>query len=1250
MQWITDEDLKTWSRRTDARELFVDLVGDLIRATVADIRKFRFPGQSSGTLRGFDGDLETTTAISRIPAKHSKWEFGTTPASKNKAQADYDNRTTSTPTEVMAENAFVMVNLHSWDTPRETLVNWLAEREAEKKWREVHFIDGSALVSWLEEKPAVAARYAKNVLEKAPRNGALSTDEFWERYSRSFKPALSEKMLLCGRENEATQLLQVLNGGPQNFTLAADSAEEIIAFAVAVIRTAPENIRELLEAKTMVVETFDAAQFLLGMKNMIFLVWKGADELAGSLGQIGPTLTAASGLQRKRQGIPILERPSANAMAEAMTSMGIDRQEGYERAFKCGRSLTILRRLHPAAGVAPEAEWANLAPYLKPALLAGGWTTDSVLDREIVASLAGETDYTRVEAPIRQTLAMSDPPFDKVEQVWQVRAAVDAFFYYGHLVDENDLRRLKDALIRVLSHQVPQPSADEQFSFDYRAPADFSDWLRDGLAYTLLLFATMHEVGGLQLTGTSPQQYVDSVIRSLPDFARSNRWILTILPQLSVVAEAAPIPFLEALEKSLEGQAEEALSLFNEPESNSYIFANTSPHVYVLWALEVLAWNPTFLSQVTILLGRLAAIDPGRKTNNSNRPLNSLREIFLPWSPNTDADLNQRFVAIDRLIQKLPEVAWDLLLLLLPRTQDIGSSTARPKLRDTRPLESEHITFGLVWETEDRVMDRVIFLSQRAEPRAVPLVSFLSNLRPENRKRLINLFAEVLSLSNNAQGCDLWHKLRDYVVRQEAFADADWTLKGDDLTCIKELLEQNRPSDIVAQTRYLFDDWLPDMVTNRGDIENERAKMLLNVYSEQGVEGLIRLAREVKLPMQMGPAFDALKLSYDDAANLIFALMDTGDGCYGLACLISGRFRYRDGDTWSSYFTEFIVPRCNSLKDIIQLLAYWPNNIETWTFIQNLGQEIADIYWREIGSLPWNVPSEVLQAAISELRRVGRSLTVLNSLHNNLKDISSDMLLSLLDESLYEIGEESINPSMFSYNISEVFTVLNGRDDVIPLEVARREFLYLPLIEHNVQGLSIHSVLAKEPTEYVSLIENVFVSKDYEGDFHPTEIQRARAKQSYRLLKSFHTIPGDHDGIIDEPTLLAWIVEVRRLSAQSGRGDITEEYVGQLLAHSKPNLATQVWPPVEVASVIEKIASDTLEHGIMIERFNMRGVYSKGLNEGGAQERELALQYRTWAGQATFPRTIAMLERISRDWEESAKQEDILAAQRKLKH
>ena len=368
MQWITDEDLRTWSRRTDARELFIDLVGDLIRATVSDVRKFRFPGQSAGTLRGFDGDLKTTEAVSRVPAGHSKWEFGTTPTGKSKAEGDYTKRTNRTQANVMAENAFVMLNLHNWDTPTEPLVNWVAEKNLDGKWREVHFIDGTGLQKWLEEKPAVAARYARNVLGKAPKNGALSTDEFWERFNTSFKPPLTEAMLLCDRKKETEQLLDVLAGAPQNFTIAAENAEEVIAFAIAVIRTAPAELRKTLEAKTMIVETLEAAQFLQGTKDMVFLVWKGAEPLASALGQRGPTLTAATGLQRKRPGLPLLDRPSASAMAEAMGSMNIERQEAYELATKCGRSLIILRRLNPAAGIAEPAEWGHI-PDGHPKLL-----------------------------------------------------------------------------------------------------------------------------------------------------------------------------------------------------------------------------------------------------------------------------------------------------------------------------------------------------------------------------------------------------------------------------------------------------------------------------------------------------------------------------------------------------------------------------------------------------------------------------------------------------------------------------------------------------------------------------------------------------------------------------------------------------------------------------------------------------------------------------------------------------------------
>jgi len=491
-------------------------------------------------------------------------------------------------------------------------------------------------------------------------------------------------MLLAGRAEEANRLLEVLTGGPQNFTIGAESAEEVIAFAVAVIRTAPEQVRLLLEAKTMIVETAEAAQFLHGMKDIVYLVWRGAEAHAASLGQRGATLTAATGIQRKRQGLMKLNRPSASVMAEAMSTMNIERQKAYELAQKCGRSLVILRRLYPAAGIDAPAEWAGQAKALKPALLAGGWTGDSQLDRDVVASLGG-SDYLAVEKPVRETLGLSDPPFDKVEQVWQVRAAVDAFPYYGHLVDEEDLVRLKAAVVKVLSHHVVQPTAEEKFSLDYRAPADYSSWLRDGLAYTLNLFAVMPEVGGLEFSGTTPQRYVNDVIRSLPEYAKSHRWLLPILPQLSVLAEAAPIPFLEALEKSLEGANNDALNLFQESDNNDFLFRQTSPHVYILWALEILAWDPVLLPRVALVLGKLARIDPKAKSNNGNRPLSSLRSIFLAWSPNTDADLSKRIKALDGLIRVLPDVSWELLLALAPRSHDTSTPTARPKLRDTTP-------------------------------------------------------------------------------------------------------------------------------------------------------------------------------------------------------------------------------------------------------------------------------------------------------------------------------------------------------------------------------------------------------------------------------------------------------------------------------------------------------------------------------------------------------------------------------------
>ena len=65
----------------------------------------------------------------------------------------------------------------------------------------------------------------------------------------------------------------------------------------------------------------------------------------------------------------------------------------------------------------------------------------------------------------------------------------------------------------------------------------------------------------------------------------------------------------------------------------------------------------------------------------------------------------------------------------------------------------------------------------------------------------------------------------------------------------------------------------------------------------------------------------------------------------------------------------------------------------------------------------------------------------------------------------------------------------------------------------------------------------------------------------------------------------------------------------------------------------------------------MRGVYSKELGDGGDQERELARESREWASaMPSYPRTAAMLQRISDDWNRDAEEADLEAAKEALRN
>lgn len=1250
MQWIDVKALETWATFLNAREMVMAMLADLIRITIDDASRFRFPSGEASQLRGWDGDLETTEAKGFVPAGKSKWEFGTGPGA-SKANSDYEKRTGQTPAAEMAENTLVLVNLGSWDTPTKKIPEWEDERRLQGKWKDVKYIDGVQLVHWLQQHPAIAARYARVVLKRAPQDGALSTDEYWDEFSTQFKPHLSEKVVIADRKQEAEALIAKLLGQPESFLLGAETSEEVIAFAVAAIRSAEPAVRESLESRTLIVRSEAAARFLAMQTNMAFIATGAAETLVGVLAKHCPVLSAATGAQVKRG--PMLKRPTASGMVQGFIDMGLDHGQGYELAHRCGRSLTILKRLIRNAPVA-DPVWVSQAPTLKPALLAGGWSRDLDADCEVLKELGGHPDYGAIEAVLLPTLNMPDRPVDREADVWQVRAPVDAFYFYGRQLTEEDLTRLRDAIVKVFGKQPEQPSRDQKFNPAKAATSDHSRWLRDGLALTLLIIASMHKVADLHIKGRTPQQYVDEVINALPDWGKSHYSIVRMGDQTALLAEAAPNPFLTALESMLEGTPEQVVKIF-ESEGDQY-FGPWSPHVHFLWALEAIAWDPRYLNRAVVVLAKLGQLDPDPKSNHANRPINSLRDILLGWSPNTYAFQAQRIACLDAVLAACPSVGWQLLEKLLPRHHDSSSPTQHPKLRDLAPEQPEEITFGLVWDFEGSVVDRALVAAGDNESRINVLIDALGQLQSLNGAKVLAHIDSYLAAHQTAEGSAVWHALKDEAARNEYFRDSDWALPGEEISTLKSIVERHRPTDPLVSDRHAFDDWTPHIgkydphAEVLEDATYLRKEVIKRVLTRDGVPGILKLAKLVKLPDLLAQVLGEVPFSIEQMFELMQGALEP-DAPPNLSYYVSSFGFEKFGDKWKETFHDSVISQVADSSVKATLLLGWPATPSTWAYVDTLGSEVRDQYWRRIGRLPLEGPIEDLIFAINQLRNVERDIEVLGMLHKRSTDLPSSLLLGLLVRGAQQVSNGIVHPgNMSSYHIGLTLKELRTRSDIEKIEIAKLEYVYFPVLRHEREPLTIYSLLGSDPEMFVDVLSHVFKSKEVTEEQVLSDELKARARKSYDVLSGFTNVPGLRDGKIDVGELFNWVAVARKLAADKGLDEIGDQRIGYILAHAPQDAEEPFWPPSPVCQVIEKAVSRGIECGFVIECFNKRGVFGKGINEGGDQERQFAETYKGWADATRkYPRTSAMLTEISDNWSRDAERADVEAEQSKFK-
>src|SRR5712692_3745375 len=852
MKIVTAQHLHAWANTLTAKEELPGIVGSLIRASCPSLQSYRFPSGGASQTHGFDGVAEVIEGNVFVPMGRSIWELGAGKDYKTKAGKDYDKRTKELSAEERSKHTFIFVTPRIWDTGLE---QWQQERSGDG-WLKVQVLDAISLEHWLADHPAVALPLARE-LGIIPPSGVRTVPDFWDQYRLGFVPTLKEELLLSGREERAKRLCDALAAGLPNLSKwQADSPREAAAFiAAAIMRVEPEQSRFLC-AKTLFLDTMPAAQTVPTKNRFNFILPPEVSSVGPALARTNQVILVLGGDDRAAES-EILERMKTTEFAAGLKSMGLADEESFRLAVMCGRSLTVLSRLRPSTLVVLP-KWHN-DPKLVPIVLAGGWHASNEHDCAVVAKLCN-TSYDVVDAEARRLSSFADAPLDLEGSVWTLRSATDAFTLLGCLVDSGTQERLREACIEVFSERdrrmdVPDeerpaiPSRGEDFRY--------SEWLRRGRARTLLLISGLHEAARFRVIGRTPEQYFDGIIAAVPGLADDIRALVSLKSEFPRLAEAAPDPLVSALERVLKDESEKWLPVVFRDKKDGSFWQTSSPHTYVLWALETMAWSPKYLHRATSILMTLAEFDPGGRL--ANRPLNSLREIFLAWRPNTNASLEERIAVFRAICRERPRIGLELAMSLLPSNHDHSSGTSKPWLRDFGDAQSKVTTWRDARLAFQQYAEVAVELAATDISRLTVLIDSLPQLDEATRARVIVAIRQSAENVGSDALFELWSKLHDFVQRHRYFQDAKWALRPEQLKPLEELCDAIRPADPVRQIVWLFNDYVPKSGTPKGtdymgEANRDRSQALQGLLEAKGVSSVLDLAKTAKFPHLVGVA------------------------------------------------------------------------------------------------------------------------------------------------------------------------------------------------------------------------------------------------------------------------------------------------------------------------------------------------------------------------------------------------------------
>ncbi len=803
-------------------------------------------------------------------------------------------------------------------------------------------------------------------------------------------------------------------------------------------------------------------------------------------------------------------------------------------------------------------------------------------------------EYKSWVANLRDAQQLDSSPISLNNGIWSIKQRKQLWEQIASIIYDDHLDKISELACEVLTEVDPQfelPADKRHASKIYGKALKHSDQLRVGLAETLALIGADSEK--LVNCSTNKREFTASLcVRKILNNADWKLWgsLSNLLPTL---AEAAPNEFLNCVESALRTDPCPFDELFKQ-ESNG-VFGRTYI-TGILWALEALAWSEVYLARVNVILAELASHDPGGSW--ANRPINSLKTILMPWLPQTLASSEKRLSSVKAIQRDFSDIAWRVITSMLPNQHQTSSGTNKPKWRDV-VAEDFKVTVMDVdyWKEVSAYIELAIDIAETDIQRLIELTKELDHLGA-SYERVLNLLSSAqIGQLPETEKTPIWKNLVEFIQRHKRFSDADWALNAEIIAKIEETASKLAPTDKLLQYERLFgnNDWdLCDEIGSEG-YETQRVKLseirsnaVAEIYQLGRINLLFKFLNQVQAPYKVGFALAEFNKAEPNSEQLALLFSDVSENKKQFARGFALGAFYKYGWEW----VNTLSLKNWDIQQKVDLLYCLPFEIKTFELAKELLGDDGRLYWEKVLLNPYHTDADLLYIAdkLLEVKRVNAAIDVLYyRFHENKGlDINRSVraLLSVND---------SIEPpkQMDSYHITKLIKALQEDPNTSPQDLFNVEWFYVPLLDdlHGHHPVLLQKKLAQEPEFFCQLMKLIYKPTTANENYsEPDQEQRNLATNAWQLLRVWETPPGMADGQFDENAFKLWVKEVKELSTQNDRLDISMQEMGKVFYYY-PQSEEELWLPHAVAEVLDGKDAEHIRIGYIQEIYNSRGVH-----------------------------------------------------------